>query len=111
MKNIKPKKRVKDKEMIFINIEKANKILEEFNVNPEELKGEAKKLFESIMKIANERDRLIKINNLMAKYIGDEDVSEKFCLSRYKDLSKGCDEFCNLCVKEYFEKKVSDDYK
>ncbi len=36
--------------------EEANKILEEMNVYPEELKGESKKLFEAIMKIA-ERSR------------------------------------------------------
>lgn len=36
--------------------EEANKILEEMNVCPEELKGEAKRLFEAIMTIA-ERSR------------------------------------------------------
>lgn len=39
-----------------MKIEKANKILEEMNVYPEELKGESKRLFEAIMKIADERD-------------------------------------------------------
>ena len=38
--------------------EEAEKVLEELNsVRPEQLKGEAKRLFEAIMKIADERDK------------------------------------------------------
>lgn len=41
--------------------EQAEKVLEELNsVRPEQLKGEAKRLFEAIMKIADERDELYK---------------------------------------------------
>lgn len=40
---------------------KAQRILEELiGSKPEELNGEAKKLFEAIMKIADERDELLK---------------------------------------------------
>ncbi len=42
--------------------EEAQKILDSMhNVNPENLQGEAKKLFEAVMKIADERDSLRKI--------------------------------------------------
>ena len=40
----------------------AQKVLDELqSVRPEKLKDEAKRLFEAIMKIANERDKLQKI--------------------------------------------------
>lgn len=45
-----------DNELVYR--EEANKILEEMqNVRPEMLNAEAKKLFEAIMKIADERDK------------------------------------------------------
>lgn len=43
-----------------MSIEEADQILKEMNVRPEELKGESRRLFETIMKIADERDKLKK---------------------------------------------------
>lgn len=41
------------------------------------------------------------IINLMATYIGEEDITEKFC-----DEKTMCDEGCAKCVIEYFTNKV-----
>lgn len=86
--------------------EEANKVLEELHeVRPEKLNDKAKRLFEAIMKIANDKDKYYAMVNLMAEYIGKEDTSEEFCNSRYEDLSEGCDEDCGLCVRKYFEER------
>lgn len=99
---------------------------------------EAKRLFEAIMKIADERDKIkqeydrdthilqnqldlanakiIELNkmiDLMAKYIGKTD-DETFCdEDKYErdieDNVIGCDEDCQECVKQYFERKVEED--
>lgn len=99
---------------------------------------EAKRLFEAIMKIADERDKIkqeydrdthilqnqldlanakiIELNkmiDLMAKYIGEID-DETFCdEDKYErdieDNVIGCDEDCQECVKQYFERKVEED--
>lgn len=51
-------------------------------------------------------DKLVKdkIIDEMAKYIGDEDVSETFCGDKIS-----CDEDCQECVKQYFERKVREE--
>lgn len=98
----------------------AQKVLDELNtVRIEVLNDEAKKLFEAIMKIADERDKLRekldlkdKIIDLMAKYIGEID-DETFCdEDKYErdieDNVIGCDEDCQECVKQYFENKVKE---
>lgn len=86
--------------------EEANKVLEEMHeVRPEKLNDKAKRLFEATMKIADERDKYYIMSNLMADYIGQEDTTEKFCNSRYKDILEGCDEDCGLCVRKYFEER------
>lgn len=86
--------------------EEANKVLEEMHeVRPEKLNDKAKRLFEATMKIADERDKYYIMSNLMADYIGQEDTTEKFCNSRYEDISEGCDEDCGLCVRKYFEER------
>ena len=41
--------------------------------------------------------------DLMAKYIDKIDVSEDFCEGRTR-----CDEDCENCIKQYFERKVED---
>lgn len=100
--------------------EEAQKVLDELNtVRIEVLNDEAKKLFEAIMKIADERDKLReeldlkdKIIDLMAKYIGKID-DETFCdEDKYErdieDNVIGCDEDCQECVKQYFENKVKE---
>ena len=40
--------------------------------------------------------------DLMADYIGKEDITEIFC-----DGKIGCDENCKTCVKQYFERQVN----
>ena len=98
----------------------AQKVLDELNtVRIEVLNDEAKKLFEAIMKIADERDKLReeldlkdKIIDLMAKYIGEID-DETFCdEDKYErdieDNVIGCDEDCQECVKQYFENKAKE---
>ena len=100
--------------------EEAQKVLDELNtVRIEVLNDEAKKLFEAIMKIADERDKLReeldlkdKIIDLMAKYIGEID-DETFCYEdKYErdieDNVIGCDEDCQECVKQYFEYKAKE---
>ena len=100
--------------------EQAQQVLDELNtVRIEVLNDEAKKLFEAIMKIADERDKLReeldlkdKIIDLMAKYIGEID-DETFCdEDKYErdieDNVIGCDEDCQECVKQYFENKVKE---
>lgn len=97
------------------------KVLDELNtVKIEVLNDEAKKLFEAIMKIADERDKLReeldlkdKIIDLMAKYIGEID-DETFCdEDKYErdieDNVIGCDEDCQECVKQYFENKAKEE--
>ena len=114
------------------------KVLDELNtVRIEVLNDEAKRLFEAIMNIADERDKIKqeydrdthilqnrldlanakniekdKIIDLMAKYIGEID-DETFCdEDKYErdieDNVIGCDEDCQECVKQYFENKVKE---
>lgn len=77
--------------------EQAQKVLDEMQgVRPEMLNGEAKKLFEAIMKIADERDNLKeeveqkdKIIDLMSEQLTTPIHSKKW-------------------VKEYFKRKVKE---
>lgn len=51
-------------------MEEAQKVLDELKeVRPEKLNGDAKRLFEAIMKIADERDELLKERQLKNKVI------------------------------------------
>ena len=96
--------------------EQAQKVLDELQgVRPEKLNGEAKRLFEAIMKIADKRDNLKeeveqkdKIINLMADYMSDID-DEMFCDDEEKydgEIFIGCDEDCQKCVIKYFKNKA-----
>lgn len=97
--------------------EQAQQVLNELQgVRPEMLNGEAKRLFEAIMKIANERDELIKIVqdkdkiiDLMAKMINNHDIDEDIC-KQMGQKGENCNEFeeeqvCIDCIKQYFENK------
>lgn len=100
-----------------MNKEEAQKVLEElYEVRPELLNDKAKRLFEAIMQIADERDKAYKIIDKMAEKI------EK-CKNEIDGLSEGnidCfipNEYSNIddcikkptckeCIKEYFKKEV-----
>ena len=82
-----------------MNKEEAQKVLEElYEVRPELLNDKAKRLFEAIMKIADERDKAYKIIDKMANHI-----------------YKGCDFDNRMKTKEqileYFKKVVDEDVK
>ncbi len=82
------------------------KILEELQeVRPEKLNKKAKRLFEAIMKIADDKDKYYEMINLMADYIGKEDTSEEFCKERYNPTTNYCDTDCRACVIKYFEER------
>lgn len=94
----------------------AQQVLDKLNeIKPEQLEGNAKRLFEAIMKIADKRDNLKeeveqkdKIINLMADYISDTD-DEMFCDDEEKydgGIFIGCDEDCQKCVIKYFKNKA-----
>ena len=118
-----------------MTIEQAQEILDELNeVRPELLNDEAKILFEAIMKIANERDKIKqeydrdthilqnrldlanaknfekdKIINSMAEYISEH--ADCPCENEGKDLD--CEKMCDVridrdCWKIYFENKVKE---
>lgn len=57
---------------------------------------------EAVIKEIEDKNKTI---DLMAEYIGKEDVSEEFCHARYDKIPVFCDEKCNLCVKKYFKEK------
>lgn len=59
-----------------------------------------KTLYERALSDAVKAD---KIKDLMADYIGKEDVTEIFCNGKIE-----CDENCKICVKQYFERKFED---
>lgn len=97
----------------------AQKVLDEFiGVRPGELNGEAKRLFEAIMKIADERDKLKKkadeqdkIIKLMANHIATSDSN----LCEYLDITTKCKYYagknkklCDDCIKQYFENKAKE---
>lgn len=96
-----------------MDIEEANKVLEElYNVRPEKLNKEGKRLFEAIMSIADERDRLKKIIDMMATMINNHDIDEDLC--KQMGNKKNCSDFinkelCKNCIKEYFYKKAEEE--
>lgn len=98
--------------------EQAQKVLDELQgVRPEVLTGEAKRLFEAIMKIADERDNLKeeleqkdKIIDLMADEIANNIVNT--CPLEDYNYDLDCENKCNdnykECWKQYFENKVKE---
>lgn len=89
--------------------EEAQKVLDELNtVRIEVLNDEAKKLFEAIMKIADERDKLKEELDLKNKIINL--MSEQFAGLTIFDIDK--DEPLTLSdkeeVKQYFENKAKE---
>jgi hypothetical protein len=86
--------------------EEAQKVLNELqSVRPEMLNGEAKRLFEAIMKIADQRDELKKTCYTMAEYIVSRDIDEDIC--KYINCGEGDKEReeCIECVINYFKNK------
>lgn len=58
-----------------------------------------KTLYERALSDVVKADKII---DLIADYIGKEDITEIFC-----DGKIGCDENCKTCVKQYFERQVN----
>lgn len=84
--------------------EEAQKILDSMrNVMPENLEGEAKRLYEAVMKIADERDELKDTCYTMAEYIASRDIDEDIC--KYINCGEGDKEReeCIECVIEFFK--------
>lgn len=87
-------------------------------VRPEMLNEEALKLFNTIMKIIDERDTLIKERDYYkARYnelskIVDSMAKHIYILGDYACLYEECDDNmdreCEDCIKEYFYKKVKE---
>lgn len=99
--------------------EEAQKVLDELNTaRIEMLNDKAKRLFEAIMKIADERDNLKeevdqkeKIIDLMANHIATNDSN----LCQYLDMTTKCKYYagengntCDECIKQYFENKAKE---
>ena len=106
-------------------------------LRPEQLEGATKRLFEAIMKIANERDKIKqeydrdthilqnqldlanakkiekdKIIDLMTETINNYDIDEDICKQMGQD--KNCNEYkdkekCKACIKRYFENKLKEE--
>lgn len=95
--------------------EQAQKVLDELQgVRPEILNGEAKRLFEAIMKIADERDNLYleiqekeKLINTLVDYIAKEDIDEEVC-KHIKCVDNEEEKDCRECVKKFFESKIKE---
>lgn len=69
--------------------EQAQKVLDELQgVRPEQLNGEAKRLFEAIMKIADERDEAYKIIDLMSEQLTTPIHSKEWVKEYYKRRTK-----------------------
>lgn len=107
----------KMKEDWHMTKEQAEKVLEELNsVRPEMLNGEAKRLFEAIMKIADKKDELYKkvqeqnkIIDLMSEMLNNHDIDEDIC--KQMGQKENCNEFtdkenCKACIKQYFKNKL-----
>ena len=89
--------------------EEAQKVLEELNeIKPEKLEGNSKRLFEAIMKIADERNKLKEELDLKNKIINL--MSEQFAGLTIFDIDK--DEPLILYdkeeIKQYFENKAKE---
>ena len=88
------------------------KILEELiGSKPEKLTGEAKRLFEAIMKIADERDELLKERQADKEKIkeleSDKEIKDKMIEMYIEHIYRSCD-FDNRIktkeqIKQYFE--------
>lgn len=95
--------------------EQAQKVLDELQgVRPEMLNGEAKRLFEAIMKIADERDNLYleiqekeRLINTLVDYIAKEDIDEEVC-KHIKCVDNEEEKDCRKCVKKFFESKIKE---
>lgn len=95
--------------------EQAQKVLDELQgVRPEMLNGEAKRLFEAIMKIADERDNLYleiqekeRLINTLVDYIAKEDIDEEVC-KHIKCVDNEEEKDCRECVKKFFESKIKE---
>ena len=61
-----------------------------------------KTLYERALSDVVKADKII---DLMADYIGKEDITEIFWI--FCDGKIGCDENCKTCVKQYFERQVN----
>lgn len=100
------------------SIEEAQKVLDELKVvRPEMLNSEAKRLFEAIMKIADERDKLReeldlkdKIIDLMAEEIS-KNITNTCPFADYNydlDCENKCQDDYKECWKQYFANKVKE---
>ena len=58
------------------------------------------KAIEKVLELLEKNNKII---DEMARYIGNDKISEMFCQHKFC-----CDRNCYKCVKEYFEKKVTD---
>lgn len=95
--------------------EQAQKVLDKLQgVRPEMLNGEAKRLFEAIMKIADKRDNLYleiqekeKLINTLVDYIAKEDIDEEVC-KHIKCADNEEEINCRECVKKFFESKIKE---
>ncbi len=98
----------------------AQKILDELQESrPEQLKGEAKRLFEAIMKIADERDKIeqeydrdthILQNQLdfaNAKNI-EKDKTIDLMAEEFKEKTLRYSDFTEEEIKQYFENKAKE---
>ncbi len=91
--------------------EQAKKVLDELQwVRPEKLNGEAKRLFEAIMKIADERDEL-KEELEMLKDI--KEIAERVLLTeeewkeiKEKNIYNVIKKDTHKLIKQYFENKA-----
>lgn len=91
-------------------------VLDELNlVRPEVLNDKAKKLFDAIMKIADERDELKKIEEAHHELNGelrkelqlkDRMIDEMIEVIATVTVPQ---EKCKQCIKEYFTKKASEE--
>ncbi len=92
-----------------MNKEEIQKILDElYTVRPEMLNDKAKRLFEAIMRIADERDKAYKIIDKMAEFLMTKDFDEDICVNNIINPQL-CNEQlsnCKECIKEYFKKEV-----
>ncbi len=100
--------------------EQAQQMLDELNEArlDKPFEGNAKSLFEAIMKIADERDKLKeeldlkdKQIDLMANHIATSDSD----LCEYLDITTKCKYYagdngktCDNCIKQYFENKAKE---
>lgn len=95
--------------------EQVQKVLDELQgVRTEMLNGEAKRLFEAIMKIADERDNLYleiqekeRLINTLVDYIAEEDIDEEVC-KHIKCVDNEEEKDCRECVKKFFESKIKE---